>query len=216
MNENYRLIKRSPNLNYLNDFKKNIEKCFFAKADISPDFTKSKPYSHLIINLNCNFKLIDCLYHINSGNWGGFTRKATELQYLDIKKSLQDLNYEDDNNINIEEFIIHFNDTSLFIAKIPGQDILDHLYSILNAISENFIHFTKGLTEVPYEIFVPIFEEPIDAQKDIINFSKRKIRGSYLEYWGLYFYSEKNYNCLVFDVKNKAIINGDFYILNKD
>ena len=48
----------------------------------------------------------------------------------------------------------------------------------------------KGLTEMPYEIFVPVFEQPMDINPYEMSLTINKVNNSYFNYWGLYFDSQ--------------------------
>lgn len=195
----------------VNLFKNQLEKFFFADVDIKIIERKLSSNSYLIINLNCNFGLTESLFHLNNGNWGGFCKNSSELEYSGFELAVFDLQQKNASTVVIEEIAIHFKDTSLIITKIPEQDITDQLCDILNNVSENFVHFTRGLTEMPYEIFIPVFEEKATLG---INLSLNN-NLSYFNYWGIYFQSELSQDALVYDLSHKTIINGDFSLLNK-
>lgn len=202
-------------LNGIDSFKKSLEKYFFAKASLLPNVSKCESSFNLSISLNCNFGLTESLFHLNSGNWGGFCKNTNHLEYSGFELAVNNLIEKNTKEIVIEEIAFHFKDTSLFITKIPNLEITDQLCNILSAISENFVHFTKGLTEMPYEMFIPVFEETAGTEycesAPIV-----KARTSYLNYWGIYFHSEINQDSSIYDLKSKTIINGDFFLLNKE
>ncbi|MFD2586802.1 hypothetical protein ACFSQJ_07665 [Croceitalea marina] len=202
-------------INGVEHFMKSLEKYFFAEATVKLDTSKTHSKYHLIIGLNCNFGLTESLFHLNSGNWGGFCKNSTNLEFSGFELAVADLQDKNQVEIIVEETAIHFKDTSIFITKIPNQDITDQLCAILSSVSENFVHFTRGLTEMPYEIFIPVFEETSE-ENSTISWAKAKIRTSYFSYWGMYFHSEVDQDSLVYDLKNKIIIDGDFFLLNKE
>jgi hypothetical protein len=196
-------------------FKNKLEKLFFADVTLTIPETKEGTNSFLNISLNCNFGLTESLFHLNNGNWGGFCKNSSQLEYSGFELAVHDLKEDNNNEIIIEEIAIHFRDTSLFITKIPYQSITDQLCDILSAVSENFVHFTRGLTEMPYEIFVPVFEESTEENNNA-SWAIAKVRTSYFNYWGMYFHSEVDQDSLVYDLKSKTIIDGDFFLLNKE
>lgn len=199
-------------INGLRLFKKRLEKYFFAEVTIKLDTDIKNPNYHLIIDMKCNFGITESLFHLNSGNWGGFCQNSSKFEYSGFEFAVSNLQSKNNARIIIEEISIHFKDTSLFITKIPNQDISDQFCDILTAISENFVHFTKGLIEMPYEIFIPIFEETI-VNKPLS--AKSMLGSSYFDHWGLYFHSDINQDSSIYDLKCKSIINGDFFILDK-
>ncbi|MEM9001762.1 MAG: hypothetical protein AAGB24_15995 [Bacteroidota bacterium] len=198
----------------LDAFRKKLEKEFFSETtiDCAPNTYGSS--TDLIVRLHCNFGLTESLFQLNNGNWGGFQSDNRHLS--PFEKSIRELNAKNDVPIDIMEFTIHFKDTSLVIAKIYPQSIIQRLGTILVTISENFVYFTKGLTEMPFEIFIPVFmEEGITSSANMLEIGKgkNKQRG-YLDYWGLYFDSDINEDASIYDVKKKGIIKGDFFLLN--
>ncbi len=202
-------------VNGIEYFKKSLEKYFFAEATIKLDTSRIDSKYNLVIGLNCNFGLTESLFHLNSGNWGGLCKNNAKLEYSEFELAVAVLQDKNQAEIIIEEIAIHFKDTSLFITKIPKQNITHQLCAILSSVSENFVHFTRGLTEMPYEIFIPVFEETSEENSNLSR-AKAKIRTNYFSYWGIYFHSELDQDSLVYDLKNKTIIDGDFFLLNKE
>lgn len=199
----------SSNINGLNIFKKSLEKLFFAEVKIKSIQKDSKP--HIILTINCNFNLIEGLVQLNSSNWGGFCRKASKFGYSFYELAIINLQEKNIFEIIIDEIAIHFKDTSLFISKLAHQNISDHLCDILNAVSENYLYFTKGLIEYPYEIFIPVFEEPT-----INSPQHNSIKNSYFNYWGIYYQSEKKSDSRIYDLVTKTIIDSDFSLIHKE
>lgn len=192
----------------LDSFKCNLEKYFFSEVIVRDNSTDSAS-AKLVLELNCNFQLKQMLYHLNLGTWGNFESKE-----LSFSKLLFNLRERNDLNIEIEEFSIYLKDTSIVIYKIYEESIPEELESILLSVSENYVHFTKGLSEIPYEIYVPVFEESL-LEKDttLMNIkSGNNNAEDYFKYWGLYFYSEDD--VLIYDLKNTAIVLGDLQMLN--
>lgn len=192
----------------LNCFKDNLEKYFFSQVNIrdySPETTSAK----LVLELNCNFGLTEMLHHLNLGTWGNFgSKKQSFTSFLNTLRESNDFYVE------IEEFSIFLKDTSIIINKIYDESIPEQLEAVLRSVSANYVHFTKGLTEVPYEIYVPVFEEGLlenDATLMNIKSGNNNVN-DYFKYWGLYFYAEDD--AVIFDLKNNTIVSGDLKMLN--
>jgi hypothetical protein len=149
------------------------------------------------------------LHHLNLGTWGNFG--SDKLCFSQLLKELRGHN---DFPIEIEEFSIYLKDTSIVINKIYEESIPEQLEAILKSVSENYVHFTKGLSEIPYEIYVPVFEECLfEKDSTLMNIkSGNNNVQDYFKYWGLYFYSEDD--VLIYDLKNTAIISGELQMLN--
>lgn len=196
----------------LRSLERIMERDFFAETTVDVH-SDHEGKVDLVIHLNCNFGLTESLFHLNNGNWGNFQSCISgDVRISPFHTALLEL--ENDNGIvvDIKELSVHLRDTSIIVSRLPNCQIQDNLESILESVSENFVHFTKGLTEMPYEIFVPVYEETENSFSRSVEKHDRK--PDYLEFWGLYFEGEDD--SLVYDVKNKAIIKqSDFFLLNQ-
>lgn len=192
----------------LESFKNNLEKHFFCQVIIR-DYSVNSTHAKLVLELNCNFGLTEMLRHLNLGTWGNFSSEN-----LCFSQLLKELREQNDFPIQIEEFSLYLKDTSIVINKIFEESIPEQLEAILNSVSENYVHFTKGLSEIPYEIYVPVFEECLfekDSTLTNIKSGNNNVQ-DYYKYWGLYFYSEDD--VLIYDLKNTAIVSGELQMLN--
>ncbi len=192
----------------LGSFKRNLEKHFFSQIVVR-DYSTEPTSVKLVLELNCNFGLTEMLHHFNLGTWGNF--ESNELSFHPLLETLRE---STDLYIEIEEFSIFLKDTTIVINKIYDESIPDQLEAILRSVSKNYVHFTKELTEVPYEIYVPVFEESLlENDTTLMNIkSGNNDVQDYFKYWGLYFYSEDD--ALIYDLKNTSIISGDLQMLN--
>ncbi len=182
---------------------KNLEKNFFADVTIQSSPVSSSSID-LVINLDCNFTLEETVANLNNNIWGNFVQRKSSL--------FNSFNLILENNaidIDIEEFSIFLKDTSIIIKKIYNKSIPEQLEDILNTLSKHHLFFTKGCTESPYEIYIPVFEEEIFvenqliAQKETQNFDAK----NYNEFWGIYFESEED--ALIYDLKQTNCIPAD-------
>jgi len=207
-------LDNDPQLNGLDTFKKSLEKDYFSKVTIrncSPD----RNFGNLVIEMDCNFDLVEILFHLQKGTWGGIPilqgNKQIAPSFFNTLSRLRELNSLP---IDVEELSIFFNDSSIIIKKIYAQSIEEQLGNILNSIAEHYVYLSKGLTETPNEIYVPVFEEDVLENDSILS----KIRTGdnsekdYFGFWGLYFGSEED--AVIYDLGNKSIISGDLYLLN--
>lgn len=196
----------------LDALKKTLERDFFSEASI--DYTITENQIDLVIHLNCNFGLIASLFHLNGRNWGGFRQDPSgDFKNSTFQTALYAINQDNSAFVDIKEFSLHLADTSIVISRIPNLSIQDNLEPILVSISANFVHFTRGMSQMPYEIFVPIFEETSSSL--VRDFDHpRSAFPSYMDFWGVYF--DDCEEAQVYDVQKKAIIDhSDFFLLNE-
>lgn len=194
----------------IDDFLKTVEKNFFSTVTIRNNSVSSTEIN-LVIELDCNFNLFEVLKHFSEGIWGNFSSKIQSFE-----KAIQKLQDCNSIPIEIDEFSLFFKNTSLIVTRIYSQSIPEQLENIFKEISNNQIHFTKGLYEVPYEIYVPVYEDNVLENENIpssILGSVCKPKQDYFTFWGLYFYSEDD--AVVYDVKNQNIIKATIQMLNR-
>ncbi len=194
----------------LDTFESELEKHFFSNIQIR-DYSTSESEVSLIVEIECNLDLIEVLEHFNKEMWGNFSSKKASFS-----AALHKLQQANDLQIDIEELTLFLNDTSIIISKIYNQSISQQLENMFTALSKHCVYFTKGMTEIPYEIYISVFENDVVMNEKIsINISKAEnlAAQSYFSFWGLYFYSETDAS--IFDLKNQTIIDGKLQMLNR-
>ena len=146
----------------MESFANSLEKLFFADATIL-NYTNKDEKTNLAIELNCNISLVEMLFHFNKGTWGNFKPGRTSFIKL-----LNNLVKESGSKVDIEEFTFFLKDTAIIINKIYDNSIPEQLDKIISEICKHYVHFSKGLTETPYEIYVPVFEDENNEGNEIL------------------------------------------------
>ena len=193
----------------MESFANSLEKLFFADATIL-NYTNKDEKTNLAIELNCNISLVEMLFHFNKGTWGNFKPGRTSFIKL-----LNNLVKESGSKVDIEEFTFFLKDTAIIINKIYDNSVPEQLDKIISEICKHYVHFSKGLTETPYEIYVPVFEEENNEGNEILiqNIeADNNTKKDYFQYWGLYFESEDD--AVIYDLKSSTIEHGDLFMLN--
>ena len=200
-NENYTIEN-------LDVFKKNLEKHFFSEVNIR-DFSTDATGVKLIIDFHCNLTIAETIYHFNLGSWGNFECHTNSLTAA--LKSLQDCNVV---NIEIEELSIFLKNTSIIINSVYKQSIPDQLENILKKIGNHYVYFTNGLSKIPYEIYVSVFEESINkSNSSSILDNCYSTKNDFCSYWGLYFHGKEE--AVIYDLKSLELISGKLQMLNR-
>ena len=119
------------------------------------------------------------------------------------------LDQNENYTIDIAELSVHLKDCSVSVAKLYTNSIADHIAQIFEKVSEHFVHLTKGLSEMPNEIFVPVFEE--HGTPNQLQEIKAPSAQDFYNYWGLYF--DNNNAMDVYELRTKSIVSGDFFLL---
>ncbi|MEX0313620.1 MAG: hypothetical protein AB3N18_05545 [Allomuricauda sp.] len=193
----------------LEEFTRSLEKDFFAKASIQCVYLAEQHRADLVIELQCNFALAESLHYFNSENWGGVMHASDESESTPFAEAYNTLTTLNKGAVDIAEITLHFNDTSLVITRIYDHSISEQLGEVLLKVSEHFVYFTKGLTEMPYEIFVPVFE---DVPSQLAE--SKKVKPTYFDYWGLYFDDGTNHDAMVYNLETKKLLNEDLFLLD--
>ena len=191
----------------LDVFKKNIEKHFFSKVDIrnsSNDTTGIK----LVIDIHCKLNIIETLHHFNIGSWGNF--ECTTNSLAASLKTLQDCNVI---NIEIEELSIFLKDTSIIINTVYKQSIPEQLENILKKIKDHYVYFTNGLSQTPYEIYIPVFEGNVNENNSSFILDIITDENDFYCFWGLYFRGKED--AVIYDLKALELVSEKLQMLNR-
>jgi hypothetical protein len=194
----------------LGRFIKNLEKHFFSQVTVR-NCSPSDDSIQLVIELDCNVELIEMLHHFEKHNWGNF--KSYENSFVGALNQLKSSN---GSKIEVEEFYLFLQDTSIIVNRIYEQSISQQLEEIFTQLNKHHIYLTKGLSEIPFEIYVPVFEEDLmeTENSSLMNIqSSNNCKKDYFSFWGVYYYSEDD--AVVYDLKNQTIIKGDLQMLNR-
>jgi hypothetical protein len=208
-------LDNDPQLNGLDAFKKSLEKDYFSEVTIR-NCSSDGSVGSLVIEMKCNIELVEVLFHYQKGTWGNKrrTRGSTTNNNNSFSRMFSKLKKVNSLPIDVEELSIFLNDSSIIIKKIYDQSVGEEFGTIIDVVAENYVHITKGLTETPYEIYIPVFEENAWGNENMLsNQRAEKISNKdYFSFWGLYFDSEED--AVIYDLSNKSFISGDLYMLN--
>ncbi len=184
-----------------NDYLKSLEKHYFSEVSLRNYRSKDKT-THMSIDMKCNLSLLEMLGLHNKGRWGD-----NDSEFSPLKKSFDLLRSRNTVKLDIEELTLFLNDTSIVIKKIYNLSIAEQFNEILLEIANHYIYFSKGLTEKPYEIFVPVFEDNLkenDRDQALSEAKHEKTPKNYFEFWGVYFDSQED--ALVYDLSRNTYI----------
>nr|WP_299388686.1 hypothetical protein [Allomuricauda sp.] len=194
----------------LDDFIKKLEKEFFAEVTFKCQYRMESEKTDLILDMKCNFGLTESLHHFSTGNWGGFSCDPENQEVSSsFNRAFAELSALNKGTIDISELSLHFKDTSIIVSRTNDHSIPEQLGAIMGMASEHFVYITKGLTEMPYEIFVPVFEE---SQQNGV--APENGQHSYFEHWGLYFEADTQHDVMVYSLEHKTMAKEDFFLLD--
>ncbi|RDY61349.1 hypothetical protein [Flagellimonas nanhaiensis] len=205
---NFDGVKINHLVNGLADFTSTLEKDFFAEVEIQTRYYTESKRTDLVLDIYCNYGITESLHYFNIGNWGGFkfSNEGVELE-SSFQTACEELNRKNNNSVDIVEASVHFKDTSIIISRLHQRSISEQIGKIMCTVSEHFVYFTKGLTQMPYEIFIAVYEE-----KRLDSFELEKSRDNYFNYWGLYFEDLQQHCVMVYDLNRKKLFKEHLFL----
>ena len=210
-------VIRDEDIRGLSLFKKRLEQLFFSDVVIR-NSNGNKESAKLNIEVSCNFNLWEGMSSLKSGIWAQFRKPSDEIfatsEFYNLVIQLQKQN---DFPIEVEEFSIIFDNCNIIINKIHEFSIPEQLDLILTKIAEHYPVVTKDMREVPYEIFIPVFEEVpyLDPFSESLTPGLVKDKNTmidYFSYWGLYFYSDED--ATIYNLEKEAMVDGELNMFN--
>jgi len=193
----------------LDVYLKSLEKHYFSEVSLR-SYISNNGELEMTIDMRCNLELSELLRFHDKGRWGNNGSLISPLS-----SSFDILTEQNNLQLDIEELTFFLNDTNIIIKKIHNRSIPELLDEVICEISNHNVYITKGLTETPYEIFIPVFEDTLtESIPDTSSLSgiDQKTPKSYFEFWGVYLESQED--ALIYDVSRNMYIpaNLDIHI----
>jgi hypothetical protein len=185
----------------LDEFLKSLERDYFSNIHIRK-YSSVGTSMNMALDMICPVSLLEVLGHYNKGRWGQDSKGNSVLQ--ESFKTLCQQNAS--NNFDIEELTLFFKDTSIVVKRLYDRSVPEQLDNIITEIAKHYVFFTKGLTERPYEIFVPVFEDTLHNESPKKPTTQQSPK-TYFEYWGIYLDSEDE--ALIYDLRKNSFIPAD-------
>jgi hypothetical protein len=134
--------------------------------------------------------------------------------FLAAYKKLRDRNK--DIGVDIEEFRILFQDSSVIIWKICDDGIFSSLGQIMLTLAVRYDSLVLASGERPFEIHVPVFEDLADDRLcrfrvplDVDETVRTATVSDYLNFWGVEYDYSRAYR--VYDVGRDLLLDTEFY-----
>lgn len=194
----------------LENFVKATERDFFAHTTVRGLYYDVTKKTDLILNMRCNFSMEDAVSCLKNGEWDTHTssRKGSRASST-FYRAFQKLRKQNSNPVDIAELSIQFEETSIVVARTDDGSIAKHLSSLLKQVHRHFIYYTKGISEIPHEIFIPVFETSEDGF-----FKPQEHKNCYFKHWGVYLENDKGQEeTMLYNLKTKKMYNEDFYLV---
>ncbi len=215
INKNLRLqLDHNPRIDGLKKFRKVLEREYF--ADVTIRNCSLDPQSiNLIIELDSPYGLVEMHQHLIERNLGRTQNNPfTGAPISPLDSALFELQLLNAQQVDVEEFSVFLTDCTLVIKKIYPHSIQEQLGNIFNSLRDHILPMTLEYTNIPNEIYIPVFEECMAENELVlanIEQANNDIR-DYFNYWGLYFDFQED--AAIYDLEKKSYFNGDLYMLN--
>ena len=206
-------LENDPKLIGLNEFRSRLERDFFGEVQVRNRITENHQVN-LIIELSCNFDLKEIIVFFKNKQWGQGNGDCCGIDLSNLTRAINEIRQLNGLEIDIEEFAIFLNDTSIIVKKIYKDSIQQQLCELFISMADHYNFITMNYTETPYEIYIPVFEEDlVENETKIARIEQaHNDKKDYFGYWGLYFDSEED--AVIYDLPKKRIITGELHMLN--
>ncbi len=185
----------------LENFVNRLQQDFYATVNLH-QYGTNHLKNNLVIEITCSLHFYEVLHHFKNKDWGWGT----------LQTAMEQLQSNNKKTIDIEELSFSLLDTTIFIHKIYNQSIVEHIHNLLVHCDSHYQSLTKNGSAVPYEIFIPVFENKIDAQTKTWTAVNTYKNSEYLKYWALYYESYED--PLIYDLNKKQLMKGNLFMLN--
>ncbi|SDQ70056.1 hypothetical protein SAMN05216294_2252 [Flagellimonas zhangzhouensis] len=192
----------------LDEFINRLERDFFGTVRLNCKYDALSNKVDMVIYIHLNFQLLDCLRHFNNGDWVEVAIPKDNSIACNLDKSLRELNAKNGIKFDISELSLHFEETTVIVSRLYERSIAKQMGKIISVIGQHYVYFTKGLTEMPYEIFVPVFEDDMPIAGNQL----KKNKSGYFDYWGLYYDYEHQHQAMIYSLRKKKLYQEDLFL----
>lgn len=177
--------------------------------------------THLLVELTSTFSLSHLTQLILDGVAFDLIKNGAEAfvlrPFITAYRRLQECNK--DTFVDIGELKIQFRDSLLVLHEISNNTLASQLENILTTLARSYDRFLLKRGEIPYEIEVPVFEDPQEDRPcrfrvigDIDETIRSRGPEDYLGFWGLGY---DHAGLRVFDVQRQLVLDEEFYTLDR-
>ncbi len=200
-----------PPLLGLEEFRASLERDYFSQVSIR-NFREDPYRCELAVGMHSKLDMNALVNGYRDGIWGS---PDGEQEANPLLIALEQLNLQNPVEVDIEEIAIFLQDTLLIVKNIYPRSVAEQFGHLMEALSGHFEHLSQQHRKLPYEIYIPVFEEgETDPELPIQRPSSlQRCSADYLRYWGLYYEFEED--AVIYDLGSKNIITGELYMLDQ-
>jgi hypothetical protein len=174
---------------------------------------------HLAIEFVSSFSLGDVASFLASGVAYDLIKDGTRALVLrPFLQAYEKLKKQND-DLDVDSLRLVMNDSVIVVYRLGKDSVLENIQRILKTIASEYHHLVRRSGEAPYEIHVPVFEDParnpparFRVLLDVDETIKPKPSSDYLRYWGLvYDFSRgSGADSRVYDVSSHFVLDEEF------
>lgn len=189
-----------PSLTGLDDFLKGLERLFFAEANVKI-WISGEGLQDLVVYIKSPIRLLEALHHHQRGHWGAFPAPGPAGCAGPLEALVQTLEERNDLPVDIEELSLELNDMLIVIRKSGARSIAREFDRLLENLAAHFVYLTRGMLELPYEIYIPVVEDEGMTPAPGLHASP----SDFYAYWGVYFESEPD--ARIYDLSARKLLD---------
>jgi hypothetical protein len=169
---------------------------------------------HLAIEVISTLGLASLAHEVLKATASDVSKRLAKALLLDpLFKAYQRLRSRN-SRLDIGELRVVLQDTTLIIYRITNDSVSSHLDRVLEAVAKNLPLLLLRSGEAPYEIHVPVFEDPVSDRlsrfRALLTLDECIVPSSadYFRYWGLVYGLSPSLR--VFDVERGLLLDEEF------
>ncbi|MBM1107455.1 hypothetical protein JQC67_14975 [Aurantibacter crassamenti] len=192
-------------LNGLDNFVKKLERYFFSQVFVRECLTSNTSEVKLVIDVICPLTFSKNVEYFRAATVSDTGYNSSRL--LKILSELQEVN---NILIDIEEFSLTMEDTTIIVQKIDSLSVARQFDNILRLVLSTYNHIVSQIREVPNEIHIPVLMDNVyqSGTENLLNEFKTKTSDQdYFAYWGLCY--DSDLDTIIYDVENSKFIFED-------
>lgn len=194
-------------------------------ADAYPSIVRGRPGDlgagllHLAVEFVTSISLGDVAGFLASGVAYDLIKDGTRAlvlrPFLQAYRKLKERNKD----LDVDSIRLVMGDSVVVVYRLSEDSVIENIESILRTIANEYHHLVRRSGEVPFEIHVPVFQDPAPNPParfrvllDVDETLEPKPPKDYLRYWGLvYDFSRRpGLESRVYDVGGHFVLDEEF------
>lgn len=172
---------------------------------------------HLAVEFVSSISMVDVAQFLAAGMAYDMIKEGTKAlvlrPFIKAYQRLKDRNPE--TNLDIDVLRLVLRDSVIVIYRLTDGSVFEHLEKILTIVAGEYTHLILRSGEIPFEIHVPVFEDPSDDRLsrfrvllDVDEIIEPRPDIDYFKLWGLQY--DFSRTTRVYDVHQRLLLDQEF------